>query len=311
MSRWNDWEPYEPSRPRAARGGIKANSRRGSFGQNWWARRWLAVLESFQIGARLHRGRAYARQGQVLAINVAPGAVTAQVQGSRKRPYRVTINVRTLSPEEWQRLAQTLAGQAIFAAKLVAGEMPPDIETAFASARLSLFPERRQDLQTDCSCPDWSNPCKHTAAVYYLLAEEFDRDPFLIFQLRGISRDELVALIAGAVPAGSGRGSQAQPEGAAGEAGPAADEPAAEPLLAEAAAFWQGGNPAGTALGEAVIPSLAAALPRQLGNFPFWRGNTPLLSSLAPIYDRAGQAGIQLYLASREEAGEDGPVSES
>src|SRR5438128_9744848 len=83
----------------------------------------------------------------------------------------------------------------MYAAKLTSGEMPNDIETVFRSASLSLFPEKRKDLKTDCSCPDWSNPCKHVAAVYYLLGEEFDRDPFLIFKMRGLARDELVGLL--------------------------------------------------------------------------------------------------------------------
>src|SRR5204862_3418808 len=93
----------------------------------------------------------------------------------------------------WKRVVKALGGQAVFAAKLLAGEMPQDIEKVFADVDLSLFPEKAKDLTTDCSCPDWSNPCKHVAAVYYLLGEEFDRDPFLLFRLRGLSREELFA----------------------------------------------------------------------------------------------------------------------
>src|SRR5207244_1185349 len=98
-----------------------------------------------------------------------------------------------LSNRDWAKLTKTLIGQARFTAKLLAGEMPVDIEQVFRDARLSLFPQRRDDLKTSCSCPDWSNPCKHVAAVYYLIGEEFDRDPFLIFQLRGLTREELFA----------------------------------------------------------------------------------------------------------------------
>ena len=83
-----------------------------------------------------------------------------------------------------------LSQQVIFTAKLLAGEMPQDIEQAFTDAGLSLFPAQSKDLDTECSCPDWSNPCKHIAAVYYLLGEEFDRNPFLIFKLRGMEREE-------------------------------------------------------------------------------------------------------------------------
>ena len=183
-SRWSGWG-YEPSRPREAKGGIKSQSKRGDFGKSWWARRWIEVLESFDIGARLQRGRAYARKGQVLSIEIDKGCVTASVQGSRARPYDVKINVATLSDDNWSRVVDALSEQAIFAAKLLSGEMPEDIEQAFKNIKLSLLPEKRKDLDTDCSCPDWSNPCKHIAAVYYLIGEEFDRDPFLIFKLRG------------------------------------------------------------------------------------------------------------------------------
>ena len=183
---WYDRGFFPRSRPRQARGGIKAQSKRGTFGQSWWAQRWIAVLESFDIGARLGRGRSYARGGQVLSIDIAKGKVKARVQGSRPKPYDITIDVKALSPAEWKKLVGVLAGQALFAAKLLAGEMPQDIEQVFQEAGLSLFPSKLRDLTTDCSCPDWSNPCKHIAAVYYLLGEEFDRDPFLLFKLRAV-----------------------------------------------------------------------------------------------------------------------------
>ena len=89
-------EYFEPSRPREAKGGIKAQSGRGGFGRSWWARRWIEVLEGFDLGARLGRGRSYARRGQVLSVDVEKGAVTARVQGSRAPPYRVEIKVKTL-----------------------------------------------------------------------------------------------------------------------------------------------------------------------------------------------------------------------
>src|SRR5262245_36563358 len=147
--RWSEYREYFPrfprSRPRAARGGIKAQSRRGSFGASWWAKRWIAVLESFNIGARLGRGRSYARNGQVLSIEVEKSQVTAKVQGSRPKPYAVTIQVKGLAADDWNKLTDTLAGQALFAAKLLAGEMPQDIEEPFQDAGLSLFPEKLGD----------------------------------------------------------------------------------------------------------------------------------------------------------------------
>ncbi len=182
--------------PRAKRrpaNGIQAQSQR--FGETWWASRWLAALERLVDSGRLSRGRSYARSGQVLNIDISPGCVDARVQGSLARPYRVHIEIEPLSDEQWAEVADALASQAIFAAKLLAGEMPQDIEAAFAAARVSLFPAKQRDLATDCSCPDWANPCKHIAAVYYLLGEQFDADPFLLFRLRGRSKDEVLAML--------------------------------------------------------------------------------------------------------------------
>ena len=136
---------FPPSKPRKATGGIKAQSKRGSFGTSWWAKRWIAVLESFNIGARLGRGRSYARKGQVLSVDVGKGTVTAKVQGSRSTPYAVSIQVKTLAKADWKRLAKAFSGQAVFAAKLLAGEMPQDIETAFEGVGLSLFPAAHRD----------------------------------------------------------------------------------------------------------------------------------------------------------------------
>ncbi len=273
-------EFYPRSRPRQARGGIKAQSGRG-FGQSWWAKRWVAVLEGFDIGARLGRGRSYARNGQVLSIDVAEGEVRAAVQGSRPTPYDVTIGVRTLTAAQWGQVLEALSGQALFVAKLLAGEMPQDIEQVFDAAKLSLFPEKYRDLETDCSCPDWSNPCKHVAAVYYLLGEEFDRDPFLLFRLRGLGRDELVRRL-GSAPAA--------------EAKEAASP--AEPLPAEASAFWAAGEVPDEVYGEVRTPPASAAWPRRLGSVPFWRGEQRFLDALGPAYRAASQRGLDAFLGA-------------
>src|SRR6476620_2436450 len=116
---WYYREYYPKSRPRAAKGGIKAQSKRGQFGQSWWAKRWIQVLESFDIGARLGRGRSYARKGQVLNIEIEKGTVKANVQGSRPKPYDVKIELKPLAAEDWAKATAALVGQALFAAKLL------------------------------------------------------------------------------------------------------------------------------------------------------------------------------------------------
>ena len=283
---------FESSRPRKARGGIKAQSRRGGFGQSWWAGRWIEVLEGFDLGARLTRGRSYARRGQVLSINVEEGAVTARVQGSRARPYRVEIRVETLDGSDWKRLITALLERPVFAAKLLSGQMPESIEDVFEDVGLSLFPERSNDLETDCSCPDWSNPCKHITAVYLLLGEEFDRDPFLIFKLRGAEREKLV----GEVAADSNIGADEATIGASAEQG--ADRLPPEPLPVDHVEFWgrENAEREEDVHGGARIPTVSAAVPKRLGSFPFWRGKESFLPALEEIYRRASPAGLEVFL---------------
>src|SRR5579859_993522 len=190
-----DWDWYPKAKPRRPANGIRAKTERGQFGKTWWAGRWIAALERLVDTGRLSRGRSYARSGQVLNLDIRPGRVDSRVQGSRPSPYEVHIQIEPLAEREWDQVIQAMAGQAIFAAKLLAGEMPQNIEEAFTTARASLFPTARADLETDCTCPDYANPCKHIAAVYYLLGERFDEDPFLIFQLRGRSKAQIIAAL--------------------------------------------------------------------------------------------------------------------
>ncbi|NJC70755.1 hypothetical protein HC031_13670 [Planosporangium thailandense] len=184
-------------RPRKVEGGIKARSTRGAIGESWWSRRFLAVLESFALGTRLTRGRSYARAGQVLSLTVAPGSITASVQGSRPAPYDVTVGLEPFPEDVWTRVEEALAAQALFGAQLLAGEMPHEIEEVFAGAGAPLFPSSMADLRLKCSCPDWSVPCKHLAATFYLLAEAFDTDPFQILYWRGRDRETLLSHLRG------------------------------------------------------------------------------------------------------------------
>lgn len=280
------WRSYTPKPAREVKGGIKAQSKRGAFATSWWGQCWIKVLESFQIGARLNRGRVYARKGQVMDLEIEAGAVRATVQGSRSRPYRVEVRFRPLSPSQWYHVVTELSGRFLTMAKLLAGEMPVDIEEVFAQAKLSLFPHKLKDLETDCSCPDWSNPCKHTAAVFYLLAEEFDRDPFLLFKLRGLSREELFEML-GYVPGGD-LPAAADQDGLS--------DPVPEELPLDPSTFWGAEESLDDLLGEVRIPEVNANLPKRLGNFPFWRGKVPFLEALESIYLKAAPVGLDVFL---------------
>jgi uncharacterized Zn finger protein len=179
-------------RPRRVDGGLRARSTRGAIGTSWWSRRFLEVLESFALGTRLTRGRSYARAGQVLTLDVAPGLVTASVQGSRPRPYPVRIALTPFPAELWTRVETELAGQAFFSARLLAGDLPAELEELFAAADAPLFPATVEELDQRCGCPDFAVPCKHLAATFYLLAEAFDADPFQLLHWRGRGRADLL-----------------------------------------------------------------------------------------------------------------------
>ena len=181
------------AKPRPVTGGLVARSARGAIGDQWWSRRFLEVLESFALGSRLTRGKNYARRGQVVSLGVEPGQVLAVVQGSRRSPYRVSIGLPAFTELVWAKTEVALAEQAGLSARLLAGEMPADLEGVLAAAGAPLFPQRMSDLTMSCSCPDGAVPCKHLAAAFYLLAERFDTDPFAILLWRGRERDVLLA----------------------------------------------------------------------------------------------------------------------
>ncbi len=319
----------EISRPIQAKGGIKAQSARGAFGATWWGKRWVKVTEASDVGARLSRGRTYARQGQILSLEILKGRVEARVQGSRTTAYKITITVKVFSESEWQEVARALGGQAIFSARLLAGELPEETESLLHKAGLSLFPEPGITLDHSCSCPDWSNPCKHIAAILYLLAEELDRDPFLLFRLRGMEREEFLDLL---TQSASGEAGEIVPSSEALPVSSLPEEmspspvsrktqargkkirkktsenmlveslPESEPLPSDPTFFWQGRlDPTQSlALGGITAPAVDAALPRRLGKISLWRGEERFLEAMEKVYAVASPAGLDLLFELSE-----------
>jgi uncharacterized Zn finger protein len=228
--------------------------RKSEFASNWWAQRWIRVLEKFGWSARLNRGRAYARHGNVLDIDIQPGLVRAKVQGSRKQPYRVDIGLKPLSKADWDKVFALLRKKAIYAARLLSGEMPRDIEEIFAAAEVPLFPRSAEDLVMSCTCPDWASPCKHVAAAYYVLGAEFDRDPFLLFELRGKSREQVMAAL---------RGQRA-------ERAPSARAPriSSEPLEEHLSDFWEAGEDLDDITIRVMPPPVPEVILKRLGPIP-------------------------------------------
>jgi uncharacterized Zn finger protein len=160
--------------------------------REWWAQRWIDVLESFGWRRRLERARNYVREGRVLSLKFQGPQVFAQVQGTAPEPYAVSLGLDPFTDEQWGYVIEELSTRAIFAAKLLAGEMPQTIEDAFTASGLSLFPFSKFDIHSTCDCPDPVNPCKHIGAVYYLLGDYFSQNPFILFELRGRTKAQII-----------------------------------------------------------------------------------------------------------------------
>ncbi|MCF2537508.1 SWIM zinc finger family protein [Streptomyces sp. FB2] len=158
------------------------------FAETWWGNAWVAALEEGALDAkRLARGRGYAQEGHVDAITVTPGLVLAYVRGSRPRPYRVQVRLRTLGDDDWARFLDAVTERPAHIAALLDKEMPQSL----AEGDVPLLPGPG-DLDPRCSCPDRGHPCKHAAALCYQTARLLDADPFVLFLLRGRGERELL-----------------------------------------------------------------------------------------------------------------------
>jgi uncharacterized Zn finger protein len=191
MSRWNRFGWYVRAAKKAPpEHGIKMKK----VGATWWGQRWIEALQNVLRGdsARLGRGHAYARSGRVHDLVINGGKVAAKVTGSRSSPYKIRIELAQLPDSVWKKAIAGMAAKAQFSAELLSGQMPKEVDEVFRAAGTSLFPEQPTDLSTGCSCPDWGDPCKHVAAAHYLLGEALDRDPFLLFELRGRTKAEVL-----------------------------------------------------------------------------------------------------------------------
>ncbi|HEY5342069.1 MAG TPA: SWIM zinc finger family protein [Solirubrobacteraceae bacterium] len=286
MASFDHYPDYEWTRPLPAEGGIQARSRRGEIGETWWSRRFIELLESFGVGSRLQRGRNYARSGQVTELDVEHGVVLAKVQGSRHTPYRVRIRFKALTENQWRRAEKAMAAQVLPLAKLLAGEMPHDIEELLEECKLTLFPRSASELAATCTCPDGANPCKHIAAAYYILAERFDEDPFLIFTWRGRDQDELVESLRKR-RAPTGRGAKTSTTSSAEDSN--VSEPSV-PLSAVLDSFWACGPELDAFHVSPLAGEAPDALLRQLGPAPVEVGDRNLTDVLAGVYVTLAQA---------------------
>ena len=276
-----------------------------AFSRTWWGQRFIAALEQFTDPARLGRGRAYASSGRILDYTLANGRVTARVRGSinpyfgvYKEPiYRTSVALAPISRAEWTKVVGLIASQAGFITRLLMNEMPDDMETAFASAKLHLLPHSQREFTTSCSCPDYANPCKHIAGLTYCLASDLDRDPFLLFELRGLSRQQLRTELERS-PLGRILAAELEPR-------PAPITPVATyytspgreaaPATLGYTEFWAGARrpPAPSeAAPRATVPAL---LVKKGGDYPpFWRKDLSFIGVMEELYERVRSKQRQL-----------------
>lgn len=284
---WNDDYFTGPIR---VKGGIKTRSEKGEFARNWWARKWLQAMERIVARGRLQRGQAYARQGQVIELEETSEGIAAKVQGSRRTPYKVTIKLTPLGDKQWKKVMDALSARAVFVAQLLAGEMPNDIEEAFAAAGVSLFPRRSNDLRTKCSCPDWANPCKHVAAVHYILGDRFDEDPFLLFRMRGKTQEQVLDGIR------RRREASLPPE----ELETEPEDTSTEPTLTDSLAyFWDSQVPLEGIAFNLRPPTITMPILKRLGDSD-WMGSLPLQDILKDAYKSVSDFAMLMAFSGSE-----------
>ena len=294
---YSGWYPV--TRPKTVAGGIKARSKRGWFSESWWGRRWEEIMASYNIGARLNRGKTYARKGQVVDIRTSVAGIEAVVQGTRNRPYQVRISFRHWTEKEWLTVLDTIAEQPRYLARLLNGEMPEHLEKDLRDAGINLFPATYSELQADCSCPDWSNPCKHIAAVAFVMAREFDREPLLLFRFRGLEPEDFFALIRAI------HGEEVEVE-ASRTIPPLATlqqellgrelsrRPPTSPVVNDLENFWSRNLHLDTIPLRRKPPRTEAPLIRRLGSPPLWRSEHDFIPFMRRLYARFQKTGEEI-----------------
>ena len=298
---WEDGDRYPSKKAPPPEHGIKIKK----AGTSWWGQRWLDALEA-TLGAdsgRLARGRSYARAGRTHDLEVKKGKLTARVTGSRATPYEITIQLQTLPADTWRRVTTGMAKKAHFAAELLAGQMPKELDEVFRAAGSSLFPVERADLVTTCTCPDWGDPCKHVAATHYVLGEALDRDPFLLFELRGRTKEQVLEALRverGGAPSpkpggktSAGKKPRAKPK--------ATESPRpAKRALVPAAEYDQARAPLPSLRFSFDAPEQSGALLRQLGAPQSWSGAASPVDALVPVVHAAAERARQIALAASD-----------
>jgi uncharacterized Zn finger protein len=268
-----------------------------AFARTWWGQKFIAALEEFTDLGRLARGRSYVRNRRILTHQLDQGTVRATVRGSinpyfhvyTEPIYNTMVRLKAISRPEWTEVIADVAVKAGYIAKLLLDEMPDTIEDAFVQRNLRLLPVSKSDFTTSCSCPDWGDPCKHVAGLCYLLASELDQDPFLLFELRGLPRDQLHAELAQS-PLGQILASELTPREVPLEPVQSfftrpTKQPAGVPVSLKE--FWTGRKRLPRPPEPSNGPAVPAPLVKKQGDYPpFWKKDGSFVEAMEALYQR-------------------------
>lgn len=294
MSKKKKKRPFVARVPIPVRGGIHVQSVRPQASRKWWAKRWLAFMEELRLGARLGRGRNYALAGQVFSLEVTPGSVVAFVQGGSEEAYRCELRFDVMPEKVKEQILSKLCAKPLLLSQLLVHNLPVSVDRMFRAAGYPLVPSAANSFESSCSCPDYANPCKHLAAVLFILTEAFEQDPLRLLALRGITREDLLARFGGTENAVTDDAAEAN-----GKNGGAGEQKRLKKAAVDLAAFW--GSEAGLKDDFGEAPSLSGKLPlvRRLGVVPFWRGDQRFFEAMDQCGERSAAGGWRIWAAER------------
>lgn len=267
------------------------------FSRTWWGDKFIQALEEFTEDNRLKRGRSYARGNKVKSFSIQENCISAKVRGSvnpyfgvyKEPTYSIEIEIKPIAKTKWKQAVEKLSSKASVVSRLLLNEVPENIEDTFSELGLNLLPHSRKDFKTSCSCPDYANPCKHIAGVYYLVASQLDQNPFLLFELRGLSKTELQERLA-ISPLGKALSSELNTQEISIEPDtsfyPKLDkkEITQKPNLKE---FWFGKKRLPQTIEVASQSGVSAILIKKQGDYPpFWDKDSSFIEAMEELYER-------------------------
>ena len=274
--------------PRKVRGGIRVAWAGISEPQTAVARRLMDLARELAAPEDYSEGLDYARRGQTVSAEVAGVVASASIQGRSDRPYSITLQFAAIPEAAWQAAAETMAGEAIYAASLLAGDVPDRVDSLFVASGASLAP-RAQDVRVNCTCGQSSGWCKHACALAAIVADRIDERPFLLFELRGHRGEALLESIR---HRGGSDGLTAVATPVYEAHVPGAPSARGLPLAECIATYWDAGPELATIVTPIEPPAVTHPLLRRLGPSPFKEWRFPLVGLLATCYDIIGIANL-------------------